>query len=181
LILKWSRSVLRCYARAKQDMSFTKSELRSAGFVGWLTFAQVRPKHDLIPLTNGVYVVTDIAKKSPAFLRESCGGWFNSKNPSVSSEQLAANWVDGAEVVYIGKADQLRRRVRDFADFGAGKPIGHWGGRLIWQLPAVSDLLVAWKATPGRVSREVEAELIRSFRSAYGKPPFANNPHRWGR
>jgi hypothetical protein len=47
---------------------------------------------------------------------------------------LIANWVDGAEVVYIGKADQLKRRLTQFADFGGGKPIGHWGGRLIWQL-----------------------------------------------
>jgi hypothetical protein len=65
-------------------------------------------------------------------------------------------------------------------DFGAGKPIGHWGGRLIWQLPNIDALLVAWKETPGRVPVEVEAELIEQFRLTYGKPPFANDPHRLG-
>lgn len=52
---------------------------------------------------------------------------------------------------------------------------------MIWQLPNVADLLVAWKATPDRGPRDVEVELIRSFRSAYGKPPFANDPQLWGR
>jgi excinuclease UvrABC nuclease subunit len=35
--------------------------------------------------------------------------------------------VIGAEVVYIGKADNLRRRLREFARFGVSAPIGHWG------------------------------------------------------
>jgi hypothetical protein len=43
-----------------------------------------------------------------------------------------------------------------------------------------ADLLVAWRETPGRVPREVEAEMIASFREAFGKPPFANEPHRLG-
>ena len=115
-----------------------------------------------------------------SFAERSCGGWFKGKDPTVPREALIANWVDGAEVVYIGKADQLKRRLTELADFGAGKPIGHWGGRLIWQLPNIGALLVAWKETPGRVPVEVEAELIEQFRLTYGKPPFANDPHRLG-
>lgn len=98
----------------------------------------------------------------------------------MSLAALGANWVDDAEVVYIGKADRLKRRLTQFADFGAGKPIGHWGGRLIWQLPRTDQLLVAWRETPGRVPLEVEGELIAAFRRAYGKAPFANDPHRLG-
>lgn len=93
---------------------------------------------------------------------------------------LRANWVDGAEVVYIGKADNLLRRLREFARFGEGEPIGHWGGRLIWQLSDSAELLVAWMETPGRVPRDVETVLITAFRSAWDKPPFANEPHRLG-
>jgi hypothetical protein len=84
-------------------------------------------------------------------------------------------------VVYIGKAANLRRRLREFMRFGAGAPIGHWGGRLIWQLHRSSDLLIAWRETPGEVPKEVESELISDVRAAYGKPPFANEPHRLGR
>lgn len=116
---------------------------------------------------------TKYSNRSPA-------GWFKGKDPSVRSEVLVANWVDGAEVVYIGKADQLKRRLSQFADFGAGKAVGHWGGRLIWQLPDVTALRVAWLETPGRVPVRVEAELIALFRQTYGKSPFANEPHRLG-
>jgi hypothetical protein len=96
-------------------------------------------------------------------------------------DALVSNWVPGAEVVYIGKADQLRRRLVQFADFGAGRPVGHWGGRLIWQLADVAALQVAWKATPDCLPIAAEADLISKFRKACGKPPFANDPHRLGR
>ncbi|WP_210211698.1 MULTISPECIES: hypothetical protein [unclassified Mesorhizobium] len=115
------------------------------------------------------------------FADKSSGGWFKGRNPSVPEGALAANWVDGAEVVYIGKADVLRRRLREFAAFGAGKSVGHWGGRLVWQLAGVADLRVGWKETPNDNPGVVEAELLRQFRLNYGKPPFANDPHRLGR
>lgn len=110
----------------------------------------------------------------------SCGGWFKGKDPSVCRKALIANWVDDAEVVYIGKADELRRRLIEFADFAAGRPIGHWGGRLIWQLPSIADLRVAWMETPSRDPLAIEAELINLVRQTYGKPPFANAPHLLG-
>jgi len=126
-------------------------------------------------------VITYTMEKPVNFAEQCCGGWFKGKNPTVTQDSLIANWVDDAEVVYIGKADQLMRRLRQFADFGAGKPVGHWGGRLIWQLANIDRLLVAWKETPDRNPIEVEADLISEFRQAYGKPPFANDPHRLGR
>ena len=160
------------------EMKFTRQHLESDGFAGWIPFGGLRAS--ACPPTGGVYVVTYRGACSPTFSAKSCGGWFKGKDPAVTPEVLSANWVDGAEVVYIGKADQLMRRLRQFADFGAGKPIGHWGGRLIWQLADVPSLRVAWKETPGRVPVQVEAELIDLFRRAYGKPPFANDPHRLG-
>ena len=132
------------------------------------------------PTAGGVYVVTYEADGPIIFAKQSCGGWFKGKDPTVALAALTTNWIDGAEVVYIGKADQLKRRLTQYADFGAGKPVGHWGGRLIWQLPGIDRLLVAWKETPGRIPVEVEAELVGQFRRAYGKPPFANDPHRLG-
>jgi hypothetical protein len=68
-------------------------------------------------------VITYSGGNPISFAEQSCGGWFKGKDPTVPREALIANWVDGAEVVYIGKADQLKRRLTQFADFGAGKPI----------------------------------------------------------
>ncbi len=159
-------------------MEFTRSALEVAGFVGWVPFPAIRSS--ACPSAGGVYIVTYSGGEPIAFADRSCGGWFKGKDPTATREALTSNWVHGAEVVYIGKADQLKRRLTQFADFGAGKPVGHWGGRLIWQLPSVEALRIAWKETPGQVPVEVEAELIAAFRQAHGKPPFANDPHRLG-
>lgn len=159
-------------------MDFSRDALEASGFVGWLPFSAIRGS--ACPSTGGVYVVTYARDGPVAFAERSCGGWFKGRNPAVPRDALRSNWVEAAEVVYIGKADRLRRRLTQFADFGAGRPVGHWGGRLIWQLPDVEALLVAWKETPGRVPVDVEAELIADFRQVYGKPPFANDPHRLG-
>lgn len=159
-------------------MEFTRASLEAAGFVGWVPFSTIVTS--ACPSTGGVYVVTYGSAEPLAFAECSCGGWFKDSDPTVARHALVANWVEGAEVVYIGKADQLKRRLRQFADFGAGKPVGHWGGRLIWQLGSVEALRVAWKETPGRVPRDAELELLASFRRLYGKPPFANDLHRLG-
>lgn len=161
------------------QMNFQSAGLEGAGFVGWLRFGEVRSS-TLCPRTGGVYVVTYGGGAPAIFPEVSCGGWFKEKDPSNSRAALGANWVDDAEVVYIGKADNLRRRIIQFADFGAGRPVGHWGGRLIWQLPSVSDLLIAWKETPDQIPLQFEADLVERFRDIYGKPPFANNPHKLG-
>lgn len=110
-------------------MQFTRPVLAAAGFVGWSPFPAIR--ESACPSSGGVYVITYSCSEPPTFAEHSCGGWFKGKDPTVSLAALGANWVDDAEVVYIGKADRLKRRLTQFADFGAGKPIGHWGGRLI--------------------------------------------------
>lgn len=160
-------------------MDFSFAALTAEGFKGWLSFAEARLS-SAIPATGGVYVVRYPLCAPVAFLEANPGGRFKGKDPTVTPDALAANWLDH-EIVYIGKADQLRRRIRQFADFGAGKPSGHWGGRLIWQLAEPDKLRIAWKVTLGRVPVEVEAEMLTAFRREYGKPPFANNPHMLGR
>jgi hypothetical protein len=160
---------------------FTRPELERDGFVGWATFASLRDTRlPAVPAARGVYVVWRTPGDQPAFLDANPGGRFKGRDPTVSREALTANWVDGAEVVYIGKANALTRRLREFARFGAGAPIGHWGGRLIWQLSDSVDLLVAWKETPHVDAEREEAKLIAAFRELYGKPPFANAPHLLG-
>jgi hypothetical protein len=160
---------------------WTRKSLEAAGFGGWVTFQDLAEELPKLSQSGGVYVVTHAAGEPPEFLQNHPGGRFKGKDPTVGSDALEANWVDGAEVVYIGKANNLRQRLRQFMRFGAGAPIGHWGGRLIWQLAQSAELLVAWRETPGEVPREVESQMIASFGVAYGKPPFANEPHRLGR
>jgi hypothetical protein len=129
-----------------------------------------------VPSAPGGYVVFRPRTNAPTFLAVNPGDRFKGRDPSVSTERLHAEWVSGTPVVYIGKADILRTRLTSFARFGAGKPVGHWGGRLIWQLADSAELLVAWRplAEDG-TAREFERRLLRRFAELYdGQLPFAN-------
>jgi hypothetical protein len=161
--------------------TWTRKGLKDAGFGGWVTFDALAEELSTLPQGGGVYVVVQAVKARPDFLDTNPGGRFKDQDPTVDAPALTANWVDGAEVVYIGKADNLRRRLRQFMRFGMGVPIGHWSGRLIWQLIGSSELVVAWRETPSEVPKEVETRMLGEFRAAFAKTPFANDPHRLGR
>ena len=49
--------------------------------------------------------------------------------------------------------------------FGAGDPVGHRGGRLVWQLQGAEELLVCWQTVQHDNPRNVERELIQAFKS----------------
>ena len=158
---------------------YTRANLESFGFVGWSPWAEIAKWS--CPATGGVYVVSYDCAVRPTFLTVSPAGWFKGKDPTVSIDALRANWVEGVDVIYIGKANNLRRRLQQYARFGNGKPVGHWGGRLIRQLPNNQAMWVAWRETPDDVPRDVEKRMIEEFRQTHGKPPFANDPHLLGR
>jgi hypothetical protein len=108
----------------------------------------------------------EILSRSPA-------GWFKERDPTASPSALEAAWVEGCTIVYIGKAARLRTRLRLYREHGQGKPVGHWGGRYIWQLGGSGELRVAWKVTD-EDPRLLEQEMLVAFLEHYGKLPFAN-------
>lgn len=133
-----------------------------------------------VPAVPGVYLVLRSNIEHPSFLQSSTGGHFKGKDPTVEIEALKSKWVRDVPVLYIGKAGSiggvatLRSRLRQYMQFGKGTPIGHWGGRYIWQLQDSPDLLICWKPTNKEIPREVEKGLIREFRAVYKRLPFAN-------
>ncbi len=156
---------------------FSRDELATVGYVGWLTWAQLRATELAdVPRAAGCYVVTRPNQRAPAYLAANPGGRFKGKDPTVPVARLAAEWVPGAHVVYIGKADDLRTRLRAYARFGAGEPVAHWGGRLIWQLADADQLLVAWHALAGAsTARDLERLLLERFGELHhGRRPLAN-------
>ncbi|WP_208644989.1 hypothetical protein [Mucilaginibacter kameinonensis] len=155
-------------------------EFKEMGFEGFKSISELFQSSSTLPDEQGVYCILTPINGICNFLEVGCGGHFKGKNPNVSLQELKRNWVLGSQVIYIGKAggegrkSTLRTRLRQYLKFGHGKPVGHWGGRLIWQIQNSSDLIVCWKSLPSQEPREYEAELIRHFVSRFGQRPFAN-------
>jgi hypothetical protein len=147
-------------------LAWSRAGLEARGFVGYLD--ALSADLGLLPAAPGVYVL--LARGEPTFLERSLAGQFRG-DPSVSVDRLRAEWVMGAELVYIGKATNLRRRVRQYLSHGRGGSGRHWGGRFVWQA-TFDELLLAWRAGPS--PRETEKQLIREFVAAHGRRPFAN-------
>jgi hypothetical protein len=160
----------------RTHLAFDREGLERAGFQGFLSIRELRAtKCGVVPDRPGVYAVLRNVGSAPVLLDANPGGRFKGRDPTVPPSLLAARWPRGARVVYIGKGDRLRRRLGEFIAFGAGRPVGHWGGRYTWQIRGSDRFLVAWKETPHRSPREVEIELLAGFRAQHGgHPPIAN-------
>lgn len=155
---------------------------QAQGFEGFKTMGELmNGARSQIPAQKGVYVVLRESESKPQFLIEGTGGHFKGRNPNVSLLELENNWVDGAQVVYIGKAGgigssaTLQKRLTQYLRFGQGANIGHWGGRYIWQLADSRDLVACWKTLTYDDPRKVELKIITYFKAIFGdKRPFAN-------
>ena len=149
-------------------------ELKSNGFVGFKTVAEMKNGGCReLPRPGGVYLIVRPHNTKPQFLTVGSGGHFKGQDPNVSIDELKANWVEDTCVLYIGKATSLKTRVSAYMSFGKGSNVGHWGGRLVWQLADSDQLLVCWKQTD-EVPRQVEKDMIKEFRDQYGAWPYAN-------
>jgi hypothetical protein len=155
-------------------------EIREAGFTGFKKMSELYRDNSIIPAVKGVYLVLYVENKPPEFLTEGTGGFFKGKDPNVPISILENNWVDDTIIVYIGKAGKegssatLKSRLKQYLGFGKGGNIGHYGGRLIWQIKNSKDLIVCWKALSKDDPRTVESALIRDFYSKFSRRPFAN-------
>ena len=157
------------------------AELKKQGFVGFETVAQLRASGCAeVSDKAGVYLVLRPDTEAPEFLAISTGGHFKGKNPTQEIQHLIDRWVPESRLVYIGKAGDsmgkrtLRKRLREFVRFGAGENVAHWGGRFTWQLKDSENLIICWKPISEGNPRDIEKDLIESFRVQYLKRPFAN-------
>ena len=151
-----------------------------AGFDGFKTVEQLWIDYSTIPDVRGVYLILNPDCTKKQFLEKGVGGYFKGKNPNLSIQQLTSKWVENSHILYIGQAGgkgssaTIRKRIKQYLEFGKGKPVGHYGGRLIWQLSNLKGLIVAWKATFTTDPKKGESKLLRAFNESYGKLPFAN-------
>ena len=161
-------------------LSFSQQGLEAAGFDGFVDARQLRDSRlAAVPQLPGVYVVLRVADAAPDFLSISVGGRFKGSDPTVPTQVLRAKWVPGAHLLYVGKAtagsrgtNSLRTRLGSLLRYGAGQPVGHQGGRYLWQVKGADDYLYAWCVSSDPTVEE--NHLMTDFLTAYGAYPFAN-------
>lgn len=158
----------------------TVEDIKEQRFVGFMKISDLMRDSSKIPDKPGVYMVLYTGSGTPTFIDPGTGGLHKDLNPNVSSSVLVKNWVKETVVIYIGKAGgtdyhtTLSKRLKDYLRFGKGAKVGHYGGRLIWQIKASGDLVICWKTMISGEPRNIEAELINEFILQYKKRPFAN-------
>ena len=155
-------------------------DLKNFGFTGFKSVEELNKNPDVIPAQKGVYLVLNMSDKKVEFLLKGVGGFFKGKDPNLSITELKSNWVENCLTIYIGKAGSLsskatlRSRIKQYLKFGQGKNVGHYGGRLIWQLEHHLDLIFCWIPMTDAEPRELEKKLISDFIRQYGQRPYAN-------
>lgn len=158
----------------------TIEDLKNQNYEGFYSVKNLIDNKIEIPRVKGVYLVIYTSDNPVLFLDENIGGHFKHKNPTVSAENLKAQWVENSIVVYIGQAGggnskaTLKSRIKQLINFANGKPVGHWGGRQLWQIQDSHQLVVCWKAFQDDDPKKIEQKMLRDFVAEFGVLPYAN-------
>jgi hypothetical protein len=158
------------------------AQLEADGFTGFVTIGQLhRDGCRVVPDARGVYVVLARSEAPHPFLERSSAPEWRGMSPSLPRDELRARWVEGATLLYVGRAcgpgvrHRLRQRIKRYLRFGHGKVVAHWDGRHIWQLGEPSRLVMAWRVSDADDDPAARAAgLLAAFERHYGRLPFAN-------
>lgn len=102
----------------------------------------------------------------------------NLTNP-VSCEFLMNKWLyinknNKTDIVYIGKGNSLKERIRQLIRFGHGKRNKHLGGEWLWQINNIEDLRLLTSSCPFNEERGYERWLLDEFTKSHNELPLCN-------
>jgi len=157
------------------------SDMRNAGFQGFCTIESLMASScSEVPIQSGVFLVVWPSDSIPDFLKQSAAGDFKGRNPSLPEETLHDRWVQGAKVVFVGRAggetqdETLQWRLRQYMRAGQGRAVGRLGESLIWQIRDCYQMQVCWVTSGADNPADLEKSLLVLFEDTYGSLPFAN-------
>lgn len=78
------------------------------------------------------------------------------------------------DILYIGKGNNIRDRVRQLARFGVGRARNHAGGEWLWQVTRIGEATVVMQSTPSGKQVPFEDWLLDKFHLSHGDYPLAN-------
>lgn len=129
-----------------------------------------------IPKCQGVYVVYWTLTKPPTF--KGTMGVATYATPTLPGvlrarcERICKK--SPTDIIYIGKANSIRTRVRTLAGFGVGKSDKHKGGEWMWQISHIETAGVLVQTCPSGRQVGFENWLLEEFRRQHGDWPLAN-------
>jgi hypothetical protein len=129
-----------------------------------------------IPSGAGIYVVF-LPPDVPFEVRQSIGKAIHASPAPVAD--LHEKWSrinsrTSTDILYIGKGDNVQKRVRALARFGAGKARNHKGGEWMWQVTHIRSAKILIVACPHGKQVPFEKWLLDSFSDQHRDWPLAN-------
>jgi hypothetical protein len=124
---------------------------------------------------SGIYVVRWLRSETPSFFAVS------GRNPIPRNlKRLLVGKLDRVicgsptDILYIGKAKNLRKRVRRLARFGASRDKSHVGGEWIWHIRDIGSAEILVLPCPEGCQVGYENSCIERFMSEHRDLPLAN-------
>lgn len=135
-----------------------------------------------IPAASGVYWVIMPDSFLMEYMKETDGPMYGKKGKKMVYDlaklqkrgEHYRRSENGGNILYIGKAKNLRNRLKQYYEFGYNEEgyHVHEGGRAIWQLKNNKKLQIAFKEC--LEEEKEEAELLDKYILKYGALPFGN-------
>ena len=128
-----------------------------------------------LPGGSGVYIVY-LPDTAPDF-QESTGDAIHAEPCSVF--ELTRKWESInkdclTDIIYVGKGDDVKKRVRTLIRFGVGKARNHKGGEWLWQIKNIELAYIRIITCPQGKQAAFEKWVLDSFYSEHGNWPLAN-------
>lgn len=129
-----------------------------------------------LPRGSGIYIVFMPKGIHPQFQQTTGNAIYCNPTPIAVLEEKwkSINRKVKTDIVYIGKADDLKSRVRSLARFGAGKARNHKGGEWMWQISNLNQAKIRIITCPPGKQIPFEKWLLDTFYSQHGNWPLAN-------
>ncbi len=158
----------------------TVEAAEAAGFSGFVSVGECiergLPRNQPSLNQPGVYLICAPPSYLPEFIPPDEARIARNVHFPWTLARLREKWVEGVDVLYVGKSTQLRQRLRTLLRHCQGRSVNHTGGEIIWQLRGYESFLLCWRPTePPPAPRNLETRLIQAFMRAHrGRLPFAN-------
>lgn len=139
-----------------------------------------------LPKEPGIYLVRWSLIQPPIFLSNSGKAVYATTKPPqfLQSKWDGINKSSPTDIIYIGKGDILKQRIRLLVRFGVGKRAYHEGGEWIWQISNISTSEIITQNCPSGKQIAFENALLEKYCLDHGDYPLANRkgpegPDRW--